>query len=159
MFLDDERATDNLGEQLAHAVSRVQPRHFVIYLVGDLGAGKTCLARGLIHGFGHAGRVKSPTYTIVEPYELSDKKIYHLDLYRMSDPEELEYLGIRDMSQSNAIMLVEWPERGERALPAPDLEIKLAHAPGQVGRDVSLRATSEQGKAVLGALSREQAMS
>lgn len=102
----------------------------VIFLHGDLGAGKTTLVRGLLRSLGHAGRVPSPTYTLVEPYELGHLSLKHLDLYRISDPEELAYLGIRDMSGA---VLVEWPERGAHFLPEPDLDCRLSvAAPGRV---------------------------
>jgi tRNA threonylcarbamoyladenosine biosynthesis protein TsaE len=100
----------------------------VIYLEGDLGTGKTTLARGVIWGLGHTGPVRSPTYTLMEPYELELMRLYHLDLYRLGDPEELEYLGLRDLLDGQSLLLVEWPERGKGALPPPDLSIRIAHA-------------------------------
>jgi len=99
-----------------------------IYLQGDLGTGKTTLVRGVLRGFGHAGPVRSPTYTLLEPYELGAMRLYHLDLYRLGDPEELEYLGLRDLLDGRSLLLVEWPERGRGALPTPDLTIRIEHA-------------------------------
>jgi tRNA threonylcarbamoyladenosine biosynthesis protein TsaE len=93
----------------------------VIYLRGDLGAGKTTFARSLIHALGYPGRVKSPTYGLLESYDTGDLHVLHLDLYRIGDPVELEYLALRDLFDKDSVLLIEWPERGEGFLPAPDL--------------------------------------
>lgn len=111
----------------------------IVFLEGDLGAGKTTWVRGLLHRLGHPGAVRSPTYTLVEPYMLADREVLHFDLYRLGDPEELEYLGVREAFGGGALWLVEWPERGAGWLPAPDLVVRLAHrADGTEGRELRL---------------------
>lgn len=119
----------------------------VIYLEGELGAGKTTLARGFLRGLGYGGPVKSPTYTLVEPYELAHRRCYHFDLYRLGDPAELEYLGMRDLLQGDAVLLVEWPERGEGELPPPDLMVRIQHQHN--ARRISLEARTERGEGVM----------
>jgi len=128
--------------------------NFIIYLKGDLGSGKTCFARGFLRGLGYQGRVKSPTFTVVEPYLLNEISVYHLDLYRLSHPEELEYLGLRDFLANNVILLIEWPERGRGDLPKADIEIQLQHCqdPQQDGRQLDINATSTVGQEVVSQL-------
>jgi tRNA threonylcarbamoyladenosine biosynthesis protein TsaE len=99
----------------------------VIYLDGDLGTGKTTLTRGIVRGLGHAGPVRSPTYTLHESYELRDMRLHHLDLYRLGDPQEVEFLGLRDLLDEQDVLIVEWPQRGQGVLPPPDLSIRLEH--------------------------------
>ena len=125
----------------------------VVYLQGDLGAGKTTLVRGLLRALGHTGRVPSPTYTLVEPYTLGGRELKHLDLYRIADPEELAFLGIRDMG---GILLIEWPERGPHFLPPPDIVCRLVTA--APGRVLDAAGESDTGKALCQAWERAAGM-
>lgn len=143
LTLADEQATRCLGAQLAVAC----PPELVIYLHGDLGAGKTTLVRALLQALGHQGAVRSPTYTLIEPYEMQGRRAFHLDLYRLSDPGELEYLGLRDLLDAEALLLVEWPSRGLGLLPPADLDLTLSYV-GE-GREVELTAHGSRGEAVL----------
>jgi tRNA threonylcarbamoyladenosine biosynthesis protein TsaE len=134
-----EARQEALGMHLAQQI--VPP--CILCLEGELGTGKTTLARGILRGFGYQGRVKSPTYTLLEPYELDHLACYHFDLYRLADPEELTFLGIEDLLRGDAVLLVEWPERGRGVLPAPDLVITIRYR-GQ-GRVVQFTSQSEKG--------------
>lgn len=119
----------------------------VLHLSGELGAGKTTLTRGIARGLGHRGAVKSPTYTLVEPYERLAIPLYHFDLYRLGDPGELEFLGLRDYFSGNALVVVEWPQRGAGALPPADLALTLTVRPD--GRQALMHAGTEAGEAWL----------
>lgn len=146
LVIGDAESQAALGERLAGGL----PARLVLYLEGDLGSGKTTLARGILRGLGHRGAVRSPTYTLIEPYEIGARRIYHLDLYRLSDPQELDYLGLRDLIAEDALLLVEWPERGAGALPAPDLRIRCEYLP--TGRGLTLEGESPAGVGALAAL-------
>lgn len=142
----DADAQEALGRRLAAALRG----RGVVYLQGDLGAGKTTLTRGVLRGYGHAGAVKSPTYTLVEPYELAGIAVYHFDLYRLTDPEELELMGMREYFRPDALVLLEWPERGQPLLPPADVVITIRA--GHNGRALEFAARNEYGRSVLNAL-------
>lgn len=118
----------------------------VVYLNGELGAGKTTLTRSIVRAFGHQGNVKSPTYTLVEEYPLPPYALYHFDLYRLSDPEELEFMGIRDYFRPQTLCLIEWASRGEGMIPNADLVIQIDYADD--GRNIRLLPHSERGKSI-----------
>ena len=135
IHLANEAATQRLGELLADIVNELHS----VWLAGDLGAGKTTLTRALLRAMGHEGAVKSPTFTLVEPYEINGRAVNHFDLYRLADPEELEYLGFSDYL-GEALVLIEWPEKAQGYLPEPDLEIDLRHLPE--GREAYFKANN-----------------
>jgi tRNA threonylcarbamoyladenosine biosynthesis protein TsaE len=151
--LADVAATERLGEVVAAAIQwgRSGPR--VAYLQGELGSGKTTLARGLLRELGVTGTVRSPTYTLVECYESGGHRLLHIDLYRLSAGNELANLGLRDELVPGALLLIEWPERAMQDLPPADLTLRMSLAPG--GRIAQLEACSAPGHAWLqGALAR-----
>jgi tRNA threonylcarbamoyladenosine biosynthesis protein TsaE len=127
-LLRDPAETGALGQAVARALAGRAGA--VVFLEGPLGAGKTTLARGLLRALGVSGTIRSPTYTLLEPYAAGGRSVVHLDLYRISDPAELESLGLRDYPRESCWWLVEWPERGAGRLPAPDLRLRLAHDAG-----------------------------
>jgi len=136
--LKDQQATLDFGARLAAQL----PEKGVVFLHGTLGAGKTTLVRGLLQAVGHKGSTKSPTYTLVEPYQISNRKFYHFDLYRIADPEELEYMGFRDYLDEKALCLIEWPEKGGDFLPKADLELSLSYEGEQ--RSIKLEVNNPQ---------------
>jgi tRNA threonylcarbamoyladenosine biosynthesis protein TsaE len=149
LYLADEQAMSDFGARIA----RITQGHGLIFLEGNLGMGKTTLSRGIIRGLGHAGAVKSPTFTLVEPYEIGDIRAFHFDLYRLVDPEELEFLGIRDYFEDDALCLIEWPEKGAGFLPKPDLTITIS--PQDSGRSLKILSQGSRGEAWCAALALE----
>ncbi|MDX1451045.1 MAG: tRNA (adenosine(37)-N6)-threonylcarbamoyltransferase complex ATPase subunit type 1 TsaE [Oleiphilaceae bacterium] len=142
--LADECASLCFGESLAKEFVAQSTSRLMVYLSGTLGAGKTTLTRGILRGFGYQGAVKSPTYTLVEPYELAQVNVYHFDLYRLGDPEELEFMGVRDYfsmpveGEAPRLCIIEWPEQGGALLPPADLHVRLEVA--GAGRKMVLQA-------------------
>ena len=145
--LPDEAATLALGGAIAGQLSAGD----CIHLAGNLGAGKTTLARGMLRGLGFKGRVKSPTYTLVELYVISTLNLYHFDFYRFSDPEEWNDAGFRDLFNSTNVCLVEWPDKAGELLTLPDLDIHLTPTPS-MGREARITAHTVRGLAMLKAL-------
>lgn len=139
-FLPDEEATLNLGASWAKPLAAP----LVVYLLGDLGAGKTTFVRGLLRGLGHAGAVKSPTYAIVESYPLDHLTLHHFDLYRFSTPEEWEDAGLDDLFEPESVCLIEWPQQGGESVPPADLTVALVH--GENGRNCILSAHTPKGQ-------------
>lgn len=144
-------ATPELQEALGAQLAAVVPPRLTIWIEGDLGAGKTTLVRGFLRGAGYAGKVRSPTYTLVEPYETPRLRCHHFDLYRLAHPEELEYLGVRDLLEQESVLLVEWPERGGDELPPADLLIRIRYegVGGMEGRRLELVPRTLRGQEVL----------
>lgn len=141
--LPDPAATEVLGQRLATLLAP----GLVVFLSGPLGAGKTSLCSAIIRALGHPAPVKSPTYTLVEPYFLTLGKVYHFDLYRLAEPEELEWLGARDYFDGGSLCLIEWPERGAGWLPAPDLALALSVT--DLGRRLDASAATRRGRVLL----------
>lgn len=149
-YCESEASTNKLAIALGEAFIQIGYGGTCCFLRGELGAGKTTFSRYLLQALGHKGKVKSPTYTLVEPYELGEITLFHFDLYRLHDPEELEFMGIRDYFTQQTASLIEWPERGEGLLPTPDLFIDISYQ--QNGRSFSFEANSQFGEACIRAL-------
>ena len=145
-FIENENDTVNFGAKLAKLIKTP----FTLYLTGELGAGKTTMSRGIIQNMGHDGAVKSPTYALVEPYNLNDLEIYHFDLYRLSDPDELEFMGIRDYFNDKSICIVEWPDNGAGFIPSADVKINLSYQ--GLSRVCNIQAISVKGCELLAKL-------
>lgn len=139
--------TETFGAHLARSVPTHAGGALIIYLTGDLGAGKTTLARGFLRQRGRTGPVKSPTYTLLESYDFPDLAVVHLDLYRLQEPSELDALGLRDMDRAGTVWLVEWPERGAGRLPRPDITVCLE--PGEAAHVLTALSHSDIGAAWL----------
>ena len=147
--LDDPLATENLGRLLASTIPE-DSKELLLALSGELGAGKTTLARALLRSLGVSGPVRSPTYTLVEPYDVARGKVLHFDLYRLVGADELELIGYRDLRSASLLALVEWPERGGGALGTPDLSCQLDYE--GTGRRACLSAGTGAGKDWIGRL-------
>ena len=151
IHLPDAAATEALGRRLAAQLADACGQApLVVHLEGPLGAGKTTLVRGLLRGLGHAGRVRSPTFTLLEPYELPGCEVAHLDLYRLADPMELDYLGLSDLLRPGVLVLVEWAGKGGDRLPGADVRLTLEYD-GE-GRCARCEPGSSRGEPVLTAL-------
>jgi len=138
------QATEDLGAQLARSRPGAARGPEIVYLSGELGSGKTTFARGFLRGCGVTDAVRSPTYTLLEPYSASELTVVHLDLYRLRDPGEAESLGLRDYDRPGHVWLIEWPARGAGHLPAADLNLEFAISPD--GHDVDVQARSTLGR-------------
>lgn len=147
LLFENEGQTRAFASRLAPLLGTLQ----LVTLSGDLGAGKTTLVRAVLRALGHEGSVKSPTFTLVEPYEIEGRPIYHFDLYRLADPEELEFLGLADYFADQSLALIEWPERAAGALPPMDLQLELTHQ--GTARELVVQAGTVVGAGVLDQLS------
>lgn len=139
--------TEKEMQKLAKKIALSAKPGLIIFLKGELGVGKTTFVRGFLHALGYKKLVKSPSYTLVEPYEINGHTIYHLDLYRLMNAEELEWLGVRDYFDKQSICLIEWPEKGNHFLPVADIEIHIEMTDSN--RKVTIQANSKQGKLLI----------
>lgn len=137
-----------LGASLTQRLAAVR----LIYLYGALGSGKTTLVRAILRALGYRGKVKSPTFTLVEPYSIGGRDVYHFDLYRLKEAEELEFIGFRDYVTNNNLCLVEWAERGAAVLPPPDMEIRIGIVKDDDQRIVQLKSRSNRGAELVSGL-------
>ena len=137
ILLEDEQKMQVFGEKIAQVIGQINAP-LLILLNGDLGAGKTTLSRGILNGLGHRGSVKSPTYTLVEPYDLEIGKVFHFDLYRLVDPEELYDIGFNDYLTESQLCMIEWPDKGGSLLPKADISLQINS--NGTGRQVILTA-------------------
>ncbi|VAW67445.1 tRNA threonylcarbamoyladenosine biosynthesis protein TsaE [hydrothermal vent metagenome] len=157
IFLKDEQAQLDLAAVIASHT----PPGSIIFLQGDLGAGKTTLARGFLQALGHRGNVKSPTYTLVEPYLINQQQVYHFDLYRLGSPDELEYAGGRDYFDNESISLIEWPEKAAGYLPVADISCCLSYqkqsgAQGVIqGRQCVISSKTQKGQHIIQLISHQ----
>jgi len=139
--------TRALGARLAKALAAMPAdRPTVIHLSGDLGAGKTTLVAGVLAALGHAGPARSPTYTLIEPYRLAGRDLYHCDLYRLRHPDEIDELGLLDLIEPGSVVIIEWPERAAGRLGIPDLAIRITYA--GTGRRFELDPQTAAGSAL-----------
>jgi tRNA threonylcarbamoyladenosine biosynthesis protein TsaE len=142
ILLEDEQKMQVFGEKIAQVIGQINAP-LLILLNGDLGAGKTTLSRGILNGLGHRGSVKSPTYTLVEPYDLEIGKVFHFDLYRLVDPEELYDIGFNDYLTESQLCMIEWPDKGGSLLPKADISLQINS--NGTGRQVILTAQTSIG--------------
>ena len=137
-----------LGRELGAALLADHGKAIVIAIRGDLGAGKTTFVGGVLNGAGIPGTARSPTYTLIEPYEIAGKRIFHLDLYRLADPQEVEALGLRDLLTEDEVLMIEWPERGAGHVPAADLALNIDYS-GVTARLLAIQAHGTAGRDLL----------
>ena len=142
ILLEDEQKMQVFGKKIAQVIGQINAP-LLILLNGDLGAGKTTLSRGILNGLGHRGSVKSPTYTLVEPYDLEIGKVFHFDLYRLVDPEELYDIGFNDYLTESPLCMIEWPDKGGNLLPKADISLQINS--NGTGRQVILTAQTSLG--------------
>jgi tRNA threonylcarbamoyladenosine biosynthesis protein TsaE len=151
LTLADAESTRRIGHAIGHALAAEPSLETVIWLEGELGAGKTTLVAGLLARFDVRGPIRSPTYTLVEPYEVAGRTLYHLDLYRLVDVRELEVLAIPEMLSAGGVVLIEWPSRAATGIPAPHLEIEIRYA-AEGGRTLLATTSTERGDKLLRAI-------